>query len=152
MLSHPNQQRLNAARIALRQISDLRLTLTPQTLPPVEKATEEQGVEGAQIYAKEHANDLRNHAAALESDLGAGHPAGFRFGGNRSWRFGCARSRRFWSPSVQAPSPTRAKSEPTWSGSTKKASLDSAPRSGEKKEKFHQRKEQFLLFPPPRTA
>jgi hypothetical protein len=42
---------------------------------------EEQGVGGAQIYAKEHANDLRNHVAALESDLGAGHPTGFRFVG-----------------------------------------------------------------------
>jgi carboxypeptidase Q len=42
---------------------------------------EEQDVGGAQIYAKEHANDLRNHVAALESDFGAGHPAGFRFVG-----------------------------------------------------------------------
>jgi carboxypeptidase Q len=42
---------------------------------------EEQGAEGAQTYAKEHANDLLNHVAALESDLGAGHPVGFRFVG-----------------------------------------------------------------------
>jgi len=42
---------------------------------------EEQGAEGAQSYAKEHANDLLNHAAALESDTGAGHPAGFHFVG-----------------------------------------------------------------------
>jgi len=42
---------------------------------------EEQDVGGAQIYAKEHANDLRNHVAALESDLGAGHPGGFRIVG-----------------------------------------------------------------------
>lgn len=42
---------------------------------------EEQGTEGAQTYAKDHANDLPNHVAALESDLGAGHPVGFHFVG-----------------------------------------------------------------------
>jgi carboxypeptidase Q len=42
---------------------------------------EEQGAEGAQTYAKEHANDLLNHVAALESDSGAGHPVGFHFVG-----------------------------------------------------------------------
>jgi hypothetical protein len=42
---------------------------------------EEQGAEGAQTYAKEHANDLLNHIAALESDSGAGHPVGFHFVG-----------------------------------------------------------------------
>jgi Zn-dependent M28 family amino/carboxypeptidase len=42
---------------------------------------EEQGAEGAQTYAKEHANDLLNHIAALESDLGCGHPVGFHFVG-----------------------------------------------------------------------
>ena len=42
---------------------------------------EEQGAEGAETYAKEHAGDLPNHTAALESDLGAGHPGGFFFVG-----------------------------------------------------------------------
>jgi carboxypeptidase Q len=42
---------------------------------------EEQGAEGAQTYAKEHANELLHHVAALESDLGAGHPVGFHFVG-----------------------------------------------------------------------
>jgi len=42
---------------------------------------EEQGAEGAQTYAKEHVNDLANHIAALESDLGAGHPVGFSYVG-----------------------------------------------------------------------
>ncbi|MGC1298518.1 MAG: M20/M25/M40 family metallo-hydrolase [Alloacidobacterium sp.] len=37
---------------------------------------EEQGGEGAQTYAKEHASDLKNHVGAIESDLGAGHPIG----------------------------------------------------------------------------
>jgi carboxypeptidase Q len=42
---------------------------------------EEQGAEGAETYAKEHANDIANHIAALESDSGAGHPGGFYFVG-----------------------------------------------------------------------
>jgi carboxypeptidase Q len=42
---------------------------------------EEQGAEGAQTYAKDHANDLQNHVAAVESDSGAGHPVGFHFKG-----------------------------------------------------------------------
>jgi len=42
---------------------------------------EEQGAEGSATYAKEHANDLLNHTAALESDLGAGHPIGFFYVG-----------------------------------------------------------------------
>lgn len=37
---------------------------------------EEQGGEGAQTYAKDHASDLSNHIGAIESDLGAGHPIG----------------------------------------------------------------------------
>ena len=39
---------------------------------------EEQGAEGARTYAAEHAGDLQNHIAAMESDLGAGHPTGFQ--------------------------------------------------------------------------
>jgi len=42
---------------------------------------EEQGGEGAQTYAKEHASDLQNHVAAMESDSGAGHPVGFSCAG-----------------------------------------------------------------------
>jgi carboxypeptidase Q len=42
---------------------------------------EEQGAEGAQTYAAEHAGDLQNHIAALEADLGAGHPIGVFFVG-----------------------------------------------------------------------
>ena len=42
---------------------------------------EEQGSDGAQTYAKEHASDLANHVGALESDLGAGHPGGMTFTG-----------------------------------------------------------------------
>src|ERR1700744_140198 len=42
---------------------------------------EEQGGEGAQTYAQEHAADLQNHVGAIESDLGAGHPTGIYFQG-----------------------------------------------------------------------
>jgi carboxypeptidase Q len=42
---------------------------------------EESGAEGAKTYAAEHAGDLQNHVAALESDMGAGHPVGFNFVG-----------------------------------------------------------------------
>ena len=42
---------------------------------------EEQGGEGAQTYAQEHAADLGNHIGALESDLGADHPDGITYAG-----------------------------------------------------------------------
>ncbi len=42
---------------------------------------EEQGSDGAQTYAKEHAGEIANHVGALESDLGAGHPDGVTFTG-----------------------------------------------------------------------
>jgi Zn-dependent M28 family amino/carboxypeptidase len=42
---------------------------------------EEQGGEGAQTYAQEHAADLPNHIGALESDLGADHPDGITYAG-----------------------------------------------------------------------
>jgi carboxypeptidase Q len=43
---------------------------------------EEQGGEGAQTYAQEHAADLANHIGALESDLGSDHPDGITYAGN----------------------------------------------------------------------
>ena len=43
---------------------------------------EEQGGEGAQTYAQEHAADLANHIGALESDLGADHPDGVTYAGS----------------------------------------------------------------------
>ena len=42
---------------------------------------EEQGSDGAQSYAKDYAGELQNHAGAIESDLGAGHPTGIYFQG-----------------------------------------------------------------------
>jgi len=38
---------------------------------------EENGTRGAQAYAKDYQSDFANHFAAIETDLGAGHPLGF---------------------------------------------------------------------------
>ena len=38
---------------------------------------EENGTVGGRTYAQEHAAELLNHYAAIESDRGAGHPLGF---------------------------------------------------------------------------
>ena len=38
---------------------------------------EENGVAGGRTYATEHAAEVANHFAAIESDRGAGHPLGF---------------------------------------------------------------------------
>ncbi len=42
---------------------------------------EEMGADGAMTYAAEHAGDVRNHVAAIEADLGAGHPVSINFSG-----------------------------------------------------------------------
>ena len=43
---------------------------------------EESGSEGAATYAREHAGELGNHIAAMESDLGCDHPYGITFAGS----------------------------------------------------------------------
>jgi carboxypeptidase Q len=40
---------------------------------------EESGASGGQAYAHDHAGELDRHAGAIESDMGAGHPAGIQF-------------------------------------------------------------------------
>jgi carboxypeptidase Q len=37
---------------------------------------EENGLKGGKTYAAEHASDIAHHFAAIEWDLGAGHPVG----------------------------------------------------------------------------
>jgi carboxypeptidase Q len=37
-------------------------------------------VEGGLAYAKQHQGEIADHIAAIESDLGAGHPVGVQFG------------------------------------------------------------------------
>jgi Zn-dependent M28 family amino/carboxypeptidase len=55
-----------------------RLNLHPQrTLRVIAWMNEEMGATGRDAYAKDHAAEIANHVAAIESDLGAEHPLGF---------------------------------------------------------------------------
>ncbi|HEY7302063.1 MAG TPA: M20/M25/M40 family metallo-hydrolase [Xanthobacteraceae bacterium] len=55
-----------------------RLGLTPRrTLRVVAWMNEENGGSGNKRYMAEYESSLSNHIAAIESDLGAGHPLGF---------------------------------------------------------------------------
>jgi carboxypeptidase Q len=54
------------------------LGLKPRrTIRMIAWMNEENGLMGGRTYALDHKNDLINHVAAIESDLGAGHPIGF---------------------------------------------------------------------------
>src|SRR5262249_7745896 len=44
---------------------------------------EERGLLGARSYGKEHAGEMANHFAAIETDAGAGHAMGIYTTGNR---------------------------------------------------------------------
>ncbi len=55
-----------------------KLHLHPKrTVRVIAWMNEESGLRGGTGYAKAHAAELANHVAAIESDLGAGHPLGF---------------------------------------------------------------------------
>ncbi|HTG15452.1 MAG TPA: M20/M25/M40 family metallo-hydrolase [Blastocatellia bacterium] len=55
-----------------------QLGLRPKrTIRVIAWMNEENGLAGGRTYASNHAGDLANHIAAIESDLGAGHPVGF---------------------------------------------------------------------------
>ena len=55
-----------------------QLNLRPKrTIRIIAWMNEENGTRGARAYAEDHKADLANHFAAIESDLGAGHPLGF---------------------------------------------------------------------------
>ncbi len=55
-----------------------QLHLRPKrTIRIIAWMNEENGTRGARAYADDHKADLANHFAAIESDLGAGHPLGF---------------------------------------------------------------------------
>jgi len=55
-----------------------KLHLHPKrTVRVIAWMNEESGLRGGTGYAKAHAAELTNHIAAIESDLGAGHPLGF---------------------------------------------------------------------------
>ncbi len=69
--------------VSMQAIHLLRqLEIRPKrTLRFIAWMDEEQGSAGAQTYAREHAGEIANHVGALESDLGAGHPAGVTYTG-----------------------------------------------------------------------
>ena len=56
-----------------------RLHLHPRrTLRIIAWMNEEQGATGRDVYAKDYAAEMGNHVGAIESDLGAEHPLGFK--------------------------------------------------------------------------
>jgi len=55
-----------------------RLGLRPgRTIRMIAWMNEENGLMGGRTYADNHKAEFANHVAAIESDLGAGHPVGF---------------------------------------------------------------------------
>ena len=62
-----------------------QLNLQPRrTIRVVAWMTEEFGVFGGRAYGKQHAGEMANHFAAIETDLGAGHPLGINVSGDES--------------------------------------------------------------------
>jgi carboxypeptidase Q len=55
-----------------------QLGLHPRrTIRVIAWMNEEFGTSGGRAYAADHKQEIANHFAAIESDLGAGHPTGF---------------------------------------------------------------------------
>ncbi|MEK6301234.1 MAG: M20/M25/M40 family metallo-hydrolase [Acidobacteriota bacterium] len=71
----------DAAGVAVAmQVAQLckQLGLRPKrTIRVIAWMNEENGLVGGTTYAANHAAEIANHVAAIESDLGAGHPVGF---------------------------------------------------------------------------
>jgi hypothetical protein len=71
----------DAAGVAVAmQVAQLckQLNLRPRrTIRIIAWMNEENGLAGGKTYATNHAPEVANHIAAIESDLGAGHPVGF---------------------------------------------------------------------------
>ena len=71
----------DAAGVAVAmQVAQLckQLNLRPRrTIRVIAWMNEENGLVGGRTYATDHASEIANHIAAIESDLGAGHPVGF---------------------------------------------------------------------------
>jgi Zn-dependent M28 family amino/carboxypeptidase len=74
--------------IAMQTVNLIKqLGLRPQrTIRFIAWMNEENGVAGGQTYAKDHAAEVANHFAAIESDRGAGHPLGFEVKAKREAR------------------------------------------------------------------
>ena len=59
-----------------------QLHLRPKrTIRVIAWMNEENGLGGSKAYAKDHANEMANHFAAMETDRGAGHPLGVNIKG-----------------------------------------------------------------------
>jgi len=59
-----------------------RLGVRPsRTIRCITWMNEEMGLDGSRAYAAAHEADLANHVAALEADLGSGHPGGITYVG-----------------------------------------------------------------------
>src|SRR5262249_37178188 len=71
----------DAAGVAVSmQVANLckQLGLKPKrTIRVIAWMNEENGLAGGRTYFQNQQNNIANHIAAIESDLGAGHPAGF---------------------------------------------------------------------------
>jgi hypothetical protein len=61
---------------AAQLVKQLRLR-PARTIRVIAWMNEENGTVGGKTYAKDYAAEMANHFAAIESDLGAGHPIGF---------------------------------------------------------------------------
>jgi carboxypeptidase Q len=69
---------------AAMQVPNLvrQLGLHPRrTIRVIAWMNEENGLRGGTTYARNHAGDVANHFAAIETDLGAGHPVGINLVG-----------------------------------------------------------------------
>jgi len=70
----------DAAGVAVSlQVANLcqQLKLKPKrSIRVIAWMAEETGISGGRTYFQNHANNIANHIAAIESDLGAGHPTG----------------------------------------------------------------------------
>ena len=59
-----------------------KLHLKPKrTIRVIAWMNEENGLAGSKQYAKDHQKEMANHFAAMETDLGAGHPLGINIKG-----------------------------------------------------------------------
>jgi carboxypeptidase Q len=59
-----------------------QLRLRPErTIRVIAWMNEENGTHGGKAYAKDHAGEIANHFAAIETDLGADHPIGINVAG-----------------------------------------------------------------------
>jgi carboxypeptidase Q len=59
-----------------------KLRLKPKrTIRVIAWMNEENGLAGSKQYAKDHGKEMSNHFAAIETDLGAGHPLGINIMG-----------------------------------------------------------------------